>query len=135
MLRTVAAACLVAAASLALFTGGSSAATASSVLATQGCKAGKVRPISITFFCADNGAGMRALRWTAWGGTTARGSGTYTEKLCSPTCATGGTLTRQATIRLTRRARCPGRVGRYYRTAAIRLSNGSTRQWTVPCPF
>lgn len=135
MLRTVLALTLAALAASALLAGGSSAATANSVLATQGCKTGLVRPVSITFFCADAGAVMRKLRWTAWGGSTARGSGTYTEKLCNPTCATGGSLTRRASIRLTKLRKCSGRLGRYYRTASIRLSDGSTRQWAVPCPL
>lgn len=47
------------------------------------------RPSAITLACADNGWGVEEMTWTSWTTSAATGHGTFWEKLCKPSCATG----------------------------------------------
>lgn len=48
-----------------------------------------VRPASFVLTCADANSSLEPARWTVWGGSTARGSGSYVENDCKPNCAAG----------------------------------------------
>jgi serine/threonine-protein kinase len=57
------------------------------------------RPTSVTFeFCADGGAHLDHMTWTAWGPQGADAHGYYTERTCVPDCADGGTISYPAEI-------------------------------------
>jgi hypothetical protein len=47
------------------------------------------QPTSITLACADDGLGVENMSWTGWASSAATGRGTFWEKLCVPSCATG----------------------------------------------
>jgi hypothetical protein len=51
--------------------------------------AGVVKPQSITQFCGDGGAGVSDIKWSSWGSTSAKGTGTYYINGCDPDCADG----------------------------------------------
>jgi len=51
--------------------------------------AGVVKPKSITQFCGDGGAGVSNIKWSSWGSTSAKGTGTYYINGCDPDCADG----------------------------------------------
>ena len=46
-------------------------------------------PATIVIACADGGIGLQDLHWTAWGVTSATGTGTLWLNLCTPDCAVG----------------------------------------------
>jgi hypothetical protein len=50
---------------------------------------GVVKPKSVTQFCADGGAGVTDIKWSAWGASSAKGVGTYYINGCDPDCADG----------------------------------------------
>jgi hypothetical protein len=47
------------------------------------------RPSAITLACADNGWGVEEMTWTSWTTSAATGHGTFWDKLCEPSCASG----------------------------------------------
>lgn len=113
---------------------GASASGSEVVLATQNCRYGIRRPKQIIFFCGDGGGWANGLRWSRWGGRVATGTGSYSEKLCVPDCATGGISTTSVRIRLYRRRACPETSHLYYRRATLIDSGGRRFARTVPCP-
>jgi hypothetical protein len=52
-----------------------------------GCTKSQVKPSEIILFCGDDGAYVNHIRWSAFGGATAHGSGTYAFNPCKPDCA------------------------------------------------
>ncbi len=48
-----------------------------------------VKPKSVTQFCADGGAGVTNIKWSTWGSSSAKGTGTYYINGCDPDCADG----------------------------------------------
>ena len=51
--------------------------------------AGVVKPKSVTQFCGDGGAGVTNIKWSTWGSSSAKGTGTYYINGCDPDCADG----------------------------------------------
>ena len=49
----------------------------------------QVRPRSIILACADGNAYIGNLSWSAWGSSSALGSGTYAFNDCTPNCLSG----------------------------------------------
>lgn len=54
-----------------------------------GCTKSQVKPSEIILFCGDDGAYVNHILWSAFGGATAHGSGTYAFNPCKPDCAAG----------------------------------------------
>jgi hypothetical protein len=53
------------------------------------CTKSQTRPTEIVLACADGNAYVNHIHWTAFGGATARGTGTYVFNTCTPNCAAG----------------------------------------------
>jgi hypothetical protein len=89
--------------------------------APKDCTRPLVRPSRIVFACADFGAYIDKLHWGHWGGHKARGSGSFREKDCTPSCASGHFKTYHADIRLrkVRVSKCGGRRVRLYHQALV----------------
>ena len=51
-----------------------------------------VRPSSYVLACADDGMGLESMQWTSWTAHLASGYGTFYEKNCTPSCASGRIL-------------------------------------------
>lgn len=58
------------------------------------------RPSAITLACADDGLGVEEMTWTSWTTSAATGHGTFWEKLCKPSCATGKIGTYPVAVRV-----------------------------------
>lgn len=56
------------------------------------------RPSDIVLTCADAGWVLEHLKWTDWGQPTASATGEWSEKNCTPNCATGGISTYPVTV-------------------------------------
>jgi hypothetical protein len=53
------------------------------------CTKSQVRPPSVIIACGDGNILLIHLKWTSFGGATARGSGDYSANDCKPYCAAG----------------------------------------------
>ena len=58
------------------------------------------KPKSITEFCADAGAGVVNIKWSTWGATSAKGTGTFYINGCDPDCASGKVSKTQVNVLL-----------------------------------
>ena len=92
--------------------------------APKDCTKPVVKPARIVFTCADFGAYISKLHWGHWGGHRARGSGSFHEKDCTPSCASGHFKTYHADIRLrkVRVSKCGGRRVRLYHQALVHFT-------------
>lgn len=64
------------------------------------CQTAQYEPTSIVVACADAGIVARALHWTAWGPTSATGSGLVATNGCVPNCAQGTPASYPASVML-----------------------------------
>lgn len=53
------------------------------------CGQKESKPTSLTIYCADAGIGLAKLKWSTWGGSSAKGTGLYYANDCEPNCASG----------------------------------------------
>ena len=73
---------------------GISLANASSVAVTSkisvvNCVNYQVKPLSISFSCADGGVILSSAKWSKWTNSSATGQGKLVTNLCVPTCVAG----------------------------------------------
>jgi hypothetical protein len=89
------------------------------------CHGHNFKPGRIILACGDAGLLVEHLKWTSWGPSVAKGSGTGIGKTCDPNCAAGGTRSAPMQIRLFKTARCQqdGRV--HFTRIEYRWTNGS----------
>ncbi|HEY4277165.1 MAG TPA: hypothetical protein VGM91_03035 [Conexibacter sp.] len=67
----------------------------------------QVKPKVFTLACGDGNVGLSSLRWTSFGGASARATGIFAVNQCDPNCASGTVLRRRVTVVATR----PGMFG------------------------
>jgi hypothetical protein len=53
------------------------------------CGEVSAKPTGLVLSCADATTALEMLKWSAWGASTARATGTFADNDCSPTCAAG----------------------------------------------
>jgi hypothetical protein len=107
-----------------------SAASSRVYVANKGCHGHAVRPSKIILACGDGEVWATNLRFSAYGGRTAWGSGTLHYVVCQPNCAQGHEKTAPMRIRLAGIVRCAGR--RYYgRAKVVSPPLFSRRPWNI----
>ena len=129
------------------------AATASGAAAASGgarvvgdCVHSQVRPSMVVLFCADANAALTHLRWSKFGGATARATGDYAFNDCKPYCAAGKVHSYPVTAVFSRPRRCPDGRRDYrvlvaaYASATNRPSGtdggrGTPGSFTLNCPI
>lgn len=62
-----------------------------------------VKPGSYVIACADANIYFADIHWTSWGTTSAKGSGTYVQNTCTPTCAAGRYVEHPGRLMLSKR--------------------------------
>ncbi|MGH2850788.1 MAG: hypothetical protein ACRDLP_09250 [Solirubrobacteraceae bacterium] len=72
-----------------------------------GCVHSRVRPASVILFCADANGALTHLRWTSFGGATARATGDYTINDCTPSCVAGHVHSYPVRVVFSRPRACP----------------------------
>lgn len=77
------------------------------------CTHSQVRPASIQVGCANARLSLTRLRWSTFGGLTARGRGRYTYNSCRPDCARGRVVSDPVVVVLSRAALCQDRFNDY----------------------
>jgi hypothetical protein len=116
-----------------LLVAGSATAAGGKVYVVDGCAPHGVRPDTVILFCGDAGVILDQLKWSSFGGSKARASGRRVVKTCDPDCASGGVRTANVELVFSKRGKCQGFAGRYYRQVRARTANG-TKRYDVPCP-
>jgi hypothetical protein len=85
----------------------SAAAASGGVRIVGDCRQSQVRPSSIVLACADDNTMLTHLRWSSFGGATARASGDYAYNDCNPYCAAGHVHSYPVTVVFSAPKRCP----------------------------
>lgn len=85
----------------------------------------QVAPSGYILACADAGALIAKMRWAAWGGQTAFGSGIYDFRVCVPNCAEGKTVTFPILAALWRVKPLPGHRSVHYFTRLTLIFSGN----------
>ena len=86
------------------------AATAKTPSYFNDCGLGPVkRPSSVIQYCADGGAGVVNIKWSSWGTTSAKGTGTYYINGCTPSCAAGSIYKSSVNVLLSKLVKTHGK--------------------------
>jgi hypothetical protein len=102
------------------------AAAAASIPVVINCTMGhQVKPGTYVLACADLGALITKMRWAAWSGQDAFGSGTYRFRVCIPNCAAGKTVTFPILAALWRVKPLPGNSSVRYFTRLTLIFTGN----------
>jgi hypothetical protein len=85
----------------------------------------QIKPSSYILACADGSAGITKMRWAAWGGQAAFGSGTFSLRVCIPSCVAGKTVTFPILAALWRVKPLPGHRSVHYFTRLTLIFTGN----------
>jgi hypothetical protein len=96
---------LLAAAAAALLVIPAAASSATKVY-YPGCAATDYKPKNVVVACGDGNFQLRKMKWSAWGASSATGSGNASANTCEPNCAEGKFKNYAATVKLTRPKTC-----------------------------
>lgn len=94
------------------------------------CKHSQVKPAQVVIYCADANGLLKGMRWSSFGGSTARGTGDYSFNDCSPDCAAGHFHSYPVTVTLSQPKRCPDGHDDY--RLATALYSSKTRRPSGP---
>jgi len=115
-------------------------ASASSPLKITNCNTAVIRPKLLTLSCGDGNTVLKDLRWSSFGGSTARATGTFVMNTCEPNCAAGKAVSFKVNVKATDARTCK-RGLRVYNRVALQFvghppseRNDLTR-WTLGCPI
>jgi hypothetical protein len=114
-------------------------AFASSPLRISNCNSSSARPKLLTLTCGDGNVVLKGLKWSSFGGSTARARGTFVTNTCKPNCAQGKDVSYPVSVKATNPKTCRGGVRVYNRvalqfTARTPLSVSRYKNWTLGCP-
>jgi hypothetical protein len=134
--RSFAGAVVVAVVMIAAF---STFASATAPLKITNCNRAASRPTLLTLTCGDGNTVLKGLRWSSFGGPTARATGTFVTNTCEPDCAAGKDVSYQARLKATSPRTCKGGVRVYNKLTLEFLARapgpGVPRTWTLGCPI
>jgi hypothetical protein len=71
------------------------------------CRHSQSKPAQVIVYCADANGLFEHLRWSSFGGSTARATGDYSVNDCSPSCAAGHFRTYPVSVTFSHATRCP----------------------------
>lgn len=94
---------------------------------TWDCEFPEHKPKSIMIMCGDGGIFIDKINWNTWSSTGAKGTGTWGENLCEPSCAEGKYVNAPVNVEL---SDLSARKGKYYlRTLDISTQDGKDFPW------
>jgi hypothetical protein len=85
------------------------------------CTSSQVRPATIVVACADANLQLTHLKWSSFGGSTARATGEYYVNDCAPNCAAGKFHSYPITVVLSKAKLCKDHYDDYQQ-AAVRFA-------------
>jgi hypothetical protein len=114
-------------------------ASAASPLKITNCVKASSRPQTLTLTCGDGNTVLSKLRWSSFGGTSARAHGTFETNTCSPNCAQGKVVRYPVAVRASNPRSCKAGL-RVYNKVTLQFtgrspsSSGDLKRWTLGCP-
>ena len=103
------------------------------------CDRAATRPRHVLLSCGDGNAFLRSLRWSSFGGSTAKATGTLVVNTCEPDCADGRDHSYAVAVTAASPRTCRGGT-RVYDKLSLRFVSeapadaGDLRRWTLGCP-
>jgi hypothetical protein len=115
------------------------AALAASPVKINNCIKAVTRPSRMTLACGDGNTALTGLKWSSFGGSTAKGKGTLATDTCEPNCAEGKTVRYAVTVKATNPRTCKKGLRVYNKltlqfTGAKPTYANSIKNWTPGCP-
>lgn len=120
-------------------TTGALGASAPSHVKISNCGAALTRPKTVTLTCADAGIVLTKLKWSSFGGATAKASGKIDVNTCEPDCAAGAAKSYRVKVSASRPRSCKHGLAVYGRvavtfTAAKPRNASQLSRYTLACP-
>lgn len=118
---------------------GASATSAASGVKITNCIKVSTRPKMLTLTCGDGNTVLNGLRWSSFGGRSARANGTFETNTCTPNCAQGKVVHYRVSVNANSPRNCKARL-RVYNKLTLRFigrspsSASSLERWTLGCP-
>lgn len=114
-------------------------ASATAPLKITNCNKAVSRPALLTLTCGDGNTVLKGVKWSSFGGASARGTATFVTNTCNPNCAAGKDVSYQARLQATSPRTCKGGVRVYNKLKLEFLARapgpGVPRTWTLGCPI
>ncbi len=114
-------------------------ASATAPLRITNCNRAVARPTLLTLTCGDGNTVLKGLRWSSFGGPSARATATFVTNTCNPNCAAGKDVSYAARLVVTSPRTCKGGVRVYNKLKLEFLARapgpGVPRSWTLGCPI
>jgi hypothetical protein len=114
-------------------------ASAAPTVKITNCLKASVRPRTLTLACGDGNAVLKELRWSSFGGATARARGELAVNRCVPNCAAGRTVNYPVSVKATDVRTCKSGLRVYDRVTLqfagrAAASARDLRRWVLGCP-
>jgi hypothetical protein len=115
------------------------AAAAAPAVKITNCVSASSRPKLLTLACGDGNTVLSKLRWSSFGGASARASGTLEVNTCSPNCAGGKVVRYPVAVTAGSIRKCKAGL-RIYDKLSLRFtgrapkSASGLKNWTLGCP-
>jgi hypothetical protein len=122
-----------------LLVSGAMSASGASNLKITNCIEATSRPKTLTLTCGDGNTVLSGLRWSTFGGASARAGGTFKMNTCKPNCASGKVVSYPVTVTATSPRSCKAGL-RVYNKLSLKFtgrkpsSANSLKNWTLGCP-
>ena len=94
---------------------------------TWDCESPVYKPSTIMIMCGDGGILVQKIRWQSWSSESAKGTGTWAENLCEPSCAEGEIVYAPVNLELSNLSARKGK--NYLRTLDITTQDGKDFPW------
>jgi hypothetical protein len=113
-------------------------ASAASPLKMTNCNKSQSKPKTVVLTCGDANTALKGMTWSSFGGTTAKGKGTFVTNTCEPNCAEGKNVSYPVSVVATGSKKCKG--GSVYGKLSLTFTGSKkpgssvSRKWTFFCP-
>jgi hypothetical protein len=103
------------------------------------CVKASSRPTTVTLTCGDGNTVLKGLKWSSYGGASAKAKGTFVINLCEPNCAEGKVASFPVTVKASDPRSCKGGL-RVYNKLTLQFPGrtpkapGDLSRWTPGCP-
>jgi hypothetical protein len=118
---------------------GAMVANAAPTVKITNCVNASSRPRSVTLACGDGNTVLTGLRWSSFGGASARARGTLEMNTCTPNCAAGKVVKYPVAVQANDQRTCKAGL-RVYDKVTLRFIGraparaNALKRWTLGCP-
>jgi hypothetical protein len=114
-------------------------ASAASPVKITDCITASSRPKTLTLTCGDGNTVLSKLRWSSFGGKSARASGELEMNTCSPDCAGGKVVRYPVSVNAKNIRSCKAGLRVYNKltlqfTGRVPSSTSALKRWMLGCP-